>query len=123
MAKSWRWTLRADPHSRASSIGARIRLIQSTSTRSIYCHVDGHGVTSEPLTKRRARLTETIYGGPTVRISLVLPGTAADIVDTVRAAGLEGAIAKRRGSTYQPGERSSDWVKLTRDAISMKNRT
>jgi hypothetical protein len=43
-----------------------------------------------------------------VRLSLGLPGSAADVVKAVRAAGLEGVIAKRRDSVYQPGERSAD---------------
>jgi ATP-dependent DNA ligase len=45
-------------------------------------------------------------------LSQDLPGSAADIVKALRAAGIEGVIAKRRDSTYQPGERSTDWVKL-----------
>ena len=47
-----------------------------------------------------------------IRLSQELPGNAADIVRAARAAGIEGVIAKRRGSHYQPGERSNDWVKL-----------
>jgi bifunctional non-homologous end joining protein LigD len=47
-----------------------------------------------------------------LRLSQDLPGSAADIVKALRAAGIEGVIAKRRDSTYQPGERSNDWVKL-----------
>jgi ATP-dependent DNA ligase len=45
-------------------------------------------------------------------LSQDLPGTVAGIVKALRAAGIEGVIAKRRNSTYQPGERSNDWVKL-----------
>jgi ATP-dependent DNA ligase len=37
---------------------------------------------------------------------------SADVVKAVRAAGLEGVIAKRKDSIYQPGARSNDWVKL-----------
>ena len=33
----------------------------------------------------------------------------------MRSAGLEGVIAKRRDSTYQPGDRSRDWLKLKLD--------
>jgi ATP-dependent DNA ligase len=33
----------------------------------------------------------------------------------VRALGLEGVIAKRRDSTYEPGERSGAWQKLKLD--------
>ena len=31
---------------------------------------------------------------------------------TVRQHGLVGIVAKRRSSTYRPGDRSGDWVKL-----------
>jgi bifunctional non-homologous end joining protein LigD len=48
----------------------------------------------------------------TLRLSQDLPGSAADVVKAVRAVGLEGVIAKRKDSIYQPGERSSDWLKL-----------
>jgi ATP-dependent DNA ligase len=41
-----------------------------------------------------------------------LPGAASDVLRAVQAAGLEGVVAKRRASKYQPGERSTDWVKL-----------
>jgi bifunctional non-homologous end joining protein LigD len=41
-----------------------------------------------------------------------LPGTPATIVETVRKLGLEGVIAKRKDSLYEPGERSDAWQKL-----------
>ena len=75
-------------------------------------HLNGRDITSEQLIKRRARLPETTDGNPTIRISQELPGSAAAVVNAVRAAGLEGVVAKRRDSIYQPGDRSSDWLKL-----------
>jgi len=39
-------------------------------------------------------------------------GTASDIAAALRDAGIERVIAKRKDSHYEPGERSSDWVKL-----------
>jgi bifunctional non-homologous end joining protein LigD len=75
-------------------------------------YVDGRDVTGEPLVKRRARLPAIVSPDSTLRISQNLPGSAADVVEAVRAAGLEGVIAKRKDSLYQPGERSADWVKL-----------
>jgi bifunctional non-homologous end joining protein LigD len=74
--------------------------------------VDGRDVTDEPLTKRRGRLASIVGQHAILRLSQVLPGTAADVVAAVRAAGLEGVIAKRKDSIYQPGERSGDWLKL-----------
>jgi bifunctional non-homologous end joining protein LigD len=75
-------------------------------------HLNGRNLMNEPLDARRAPLPELIGKSPTIRLSRDLPGRAADIVRALRAAGIEGVIAKRRDSTYQPGERSGDWVKL-----------
>ena len=75
-------------------------------------HLDGKDLTDEPLTQRRARLPEIVGENATLRLSQALPGSAAEIVKAVRGAGLEGVVAKRTNSTYQPGERSTDWVKL-----------
>jgi bifunctional non-homologous end joining protein LigD len=75
-------------------------------------HVDGRNLMSEPLIKRRAKLASIVGQDATLRLSQDLPGTATDVVKAVRAAGLEGVIAKRKDSIYQPGERSTDWVKL-----------
>lgn len=75
-------------------------------------HLNGRGLLHEPLRARRAQLPELIGNAATLRLSRDLPGRAADVIRALRAAGLEGVVAKRRDSTYQPGERSGDWVKL-----------
>jgi len=75
-------------------------------------YLNGRNLMDEPLVKRRAQLPEIIGQNPTIRLSRDLPGSATAIVAAVRAAGIEGVVAKRRNSAYRPGERSSDWVKL-----------
>ncbi|WP_363266852.1 non-homologous end-joining DNA ligase [Cellulomonas sp.] len=45
-----------------------------------------------------------------VQLSPVYPD-GDDLWQVTRAHGLEGVVAKRRSSTYQPGRRSADWVK------------
>jgi ATP-dependent DNA ligase len=75
-------------------------------------HLDGKDLTGEPLSQRRARLPEIVGENATLRLSQQLPGTATEIVKAVRGAGLEGVVAKRKDSTYQPGERSTDWVNI-----------
>src|SRR5690606_5821013 len=74
-------------------------------------YVDGIDLTNAPLEERRAKLLE-ITTGSRVLFSQTLPGAAADVVSAVQAAGLEGVIAKRKGSLYVPGDRTNDWVKL-----------
>jgi bifunctional non-homologous end joining protein LigD len=75
-------------------------------------YLNGRDLMGEPLVRRRAELPEIISQNPSVRVSRDLPGSVAAIIKALRAARIEGVIAKRRNSTYQPGERSSDWVKL-----------
>ena len=75
-------------------------------------NVEGQDLTGEPLESHRARLPALVSADAVMRLSQDLPGNAGDIAKALRAAGLEGVIAKRRDSTYQPGERSSDWVKF-----------
>jgi bifunctional non-homologous end joining protein LigD len=75
-------------------------------------YLNGRDLMGEPLVGRRSRLPEIIGQNPSVRLSRDLPGSVAAIIAALRAARIEGVIAKRRDSTYQPGERSSDWLKL-----------
>jgi bifunctional non-homologous end joining protein LigD len=74
--------------------------------------LNGRDLTADPLTKRREQLPKIITADSVVRLSQDLPGSVADIIKTLRAAGVEGVIAKRKESPYQPGERSGDWVKF-----------
>jgi bifunctional non-homologous end joining protein LigD len=74
-------------------------------------HLDGEELTALPLRARRAKL-EKVLEESGLPVSLQLPGRVADIVKTVAGMQLEGVIAKRRDSIYEPGERSGNWQKL-----------
>jgi len=41
-----------------------------------------------------------------------LNATLADVIESVRSAGLEGVVAKRLDSAYEPGSRSGAWRKM-----------
>jgi bifunctional non-homologous end joining protein LigD len=47
-----------------------------------------------------------------VRYLPEVESTLSDLIDAVRAQGLEGLVSKRRGSFYEPGERSGAWRKM-----------
>jgi ATP-dependent DNA ligase len=47
-----------------------------------------------------------------IRFSETFEVSAAEIVAAVKKQGLEGVIAKRRDSLYEPGRRSGAWVKM-----------
>jgi bifunctional non-homologous end joining protein LigD len=75
-------------------------------------HLGGRDMMGEPLEERRALLPALIGENPAIRVSDDLPGSGVQVLEAVRSLGLEGVIAKRRGSTYQSGERSRDWLKF-----------
>jgi bifunctional non-homologous end joining protein LigD len=75
--------------------------------------LDGHSLTSEPYERRRERLGELLgEGGERWRVPEPLPGRGAEVLAATAAQGLEGIIAKRLGSAYEPGRRSACWVKV-----------
>jgi bifunctional non-homologous end joining protein LigD len=74
-------------------------------------HVDGEDLLQQPLVTRKARLREVLRGSD-VRYNAELLGEADAIVRSIEEAGLEGVIAKRKASKYQPKTRSPDWRKL-----------
>ena len=50
--------------------------------------------------------------GEPVRYSPELDGSLSDLVNSVKTQGLEGLVAKRRDSLYEPGQRSGSWQKM-----------
>jgi bifunctional non-homologous end joining protein LigD len=74
-------------------------------------HLKGIDLTRLPLQERRAEL-ERLVKGSGLRVSQELPGSASQVIAAIQRLGLEGVIAKRRGSRYDAGQRSGVWVKL-----------
>ena len=74
-------------------------------------HLDGRDLTTTPLEERRELLAKVLKKSRLLR-SEPLPGTAAQIERAVRELRLEGVVAKRRDSRYEPGKRSRSWVKV-----------
>ena len=74
-------------------------------------NVDGRDTTSLPLTERKGMLEEILKGSG-VLFSQELQGSAKVVLEAVRAHGLEGVVAKRKGSVYESGKRSGAWQKV-----------
>jgi DNA ligase D-like protein (predicted ligase) len=74
----------------------------------------GKNVTREPLDARRALLEKHILPKLTepIRYSQELKASLSDLIEAVKAQGLEGLVAKRRTSHYEPGKRSGAWQKM-----------
>jgi ATP dependent DNA ligase domain len=65
----------------------------------------GRDVMGEPLVKRRALIEKHVLPqlADPIRYSPILEGSLKDLVRSVKAQGLEGLVAKRRDSKYEPG--------------------
>jgi DNA ligase D-like protein (predicted ligase) len=73
----------------------------------------GENLLRQPLEKRRALLrSRAMPKMPAARFSESFQVTADQMVSAVRSQGLEGVVAKRRNSSYEPGRRSGAWVKM-----------
>jgi len=74
--------------------------------------VDGEPVLDAPLGERRKRLAKLLdRRGDTIRLSEAF-GDGEALYSAAKAQGLEGIVAKRVESRYQPGRRTRDWLKI-----------
>jgi bifunctional non-homologous end joining protein LigD len=93
---------------------------RSKATRLVYVAfdllwLDGRDLRGEPIEARRELLGRLIEGqGPPLSLSRSVEGRVADLLRAAKQAGLEGLVAKRKGSKYVAG-RTPAWVKLRFD--------
>lgn len=68
-------------------------------------------LTQLPLSRRREILHSVIRQGDHIDLSAVSDKSAKDMLAFVKQVGLEGVIAKRVDSVYEPGKRTGRWSK------------
>jgi len=93
---------------------------RSAQSRIVYYAFDiliseGRRLTGLPLSERRDILSRVVEPGEHVALSQVADQTAAEMLRFVKSHGLEGAVAKRSDSVYQPGQRTGLWSKYRVD--------
>jgi bifunctional non-homologous end joining protein LigD len=74
-------------------------------------HLDGHDVTTLPLSDRRRLLEQVVEPAPRWRPSPVHDDGEL-LLEVADAQGLEGVVAKRDDSIYVPGARVRTWLKV-----------
>jgi bifunctional non-homologous end joining protein LigD len=74
--------------------------------------LDGVDLTALPYETRRERLVDLVPAGPNWKVSEGWVGGGAKLLEVMASRGMEGLIAKRLGSRYEPGRRSRSWLKL-----------
>ncbi len=89
----------------------------SASTPVVYAifdllYLDGHSLMELPYERRREHLGAMQLGGPAWRVPAAHPGTGKRLLEATAAQGLEGIVAKRLDSRYEPGRRTGAWLKI-----------
>jgi DNA ligase D len=75
-------------------------------------YVDGRSLLDVPLVQRKRLLRSLLQPHPLVRYASDVPGDGEVFYEAARQRGLEGMVAKLRGSRYEPGRRSKSWLKV-----------
>lgn len=77
---------------------------------------EGRDVTGLAYIDRRTLLAGLALAGPSWQTPSATLGHGADVLTATRELHLEGVVAKRLASTYRPGRRSPDWIKIKNTA-------
>jgi bifunctional non-homologous end joining protein LigD len=73
---------------------------------------EGHDLTSLPLLERKRVLETIVPRSDILMVSNYFDAPGTDFFATAREMGLEGMIAKRADSIYEPGKRTTHWLKI-----------
>jgi len=73
---------------------------------------DGKEVSDTPLMERKRLLKNSVKEGNFVVLSLFVEETGEAYYGAALEKGLEGIIAKKKQSSYEPGKRSNNWLKI-----------
>jgi bifunctional non-homologous end joining protein LigD len=74
--------------------------------------LDGAELIHLPYAQRREQLESLGLEGPGVAVPPAFAGNGAAALAASQQRDLEGVVAKRRDSRYEPGRRSRDWLKV-----------
>jgi bifunctional non-homologous end joining protein LigD len=75
-------------------------------------YLDGRDLTTLTLEERRVLLEEVLVVDDHLQVSPAIRNDGIALFEAAQAQGLEGIVGKRLTSTYRPGARSKDWLKI-----------
>ncbi|HEX2193374.1 MAG TPA: DNA ligase D [Candidatus Limnocylindria bacterium] len=75
-------------------------------------YLDGRSLLEVPLDDRKRLLRRLLRPHPTVRYASHVIADGSAFVRAASERNLEGVVAKRRASRYEPGRRTRDWLKI-----------
>jgi bifunctional non-homologous end joining protein LigD len=96
----------------AAAVRERMRLIPVTMVLFDVLHLSGRNTRDLSYEDRRGLLEGLQLDGQSLQTPGYHPGEGSKLLAVSRERGLEGVIAKRLGSNYQPGRRGDAWLKV-----------
>ena len=73
---------------------------------------DGEELLDIPLMERKKILKNSVNEGNFIVLSIFVEETGVDYYRAALEKGLEGIMAKKKQSSYEPGKRSNNWLKI-----------
>ena len=101
----------------ASAVKRRMRDIPVSYVAFDLLWLEGHSTLALPYRERRRLLAELELSGPAWRAPAHREGDGRALLDASKQQELEGIVAKRLDSPYEPGRRSGAWIKLKNHAV------
>ncbi len=77
-------------------------------------YLEGHDLLNLPLIRRKALLQKILPPDPNLKFSDHVWAEGVLFFQAVNDKRLEGIVAKHSASTYRPGKRSRQWLKIKR---------
>ena len=74
--------------------------------------LDGRSLLTLPYRDRRTILDDFLDDGPSWRVPPIVEGDGSSLLALAEDRGLEGVVAKRLTSRYEPGTRTPHWLKV-----------
>lgn len=99
------------------AVRARMRDIPVTYVIFDLLWLEGHSTLSLPYVDRRRLLAELDLNGAAWRTPAYREGEGAALKRASEEQGLEGIVAKRLDSRYEPGRRSGSWIKIKNHCV------
>jgi len=95
-----------------SQVRRRIREVPVVYVAFDLLWLEGHSTLDLPYSDRRRLLEQLELAGPSWRTPAHREGDGEALLQASREQDLEGIVAKRLDSAYEPGRRSSAWIKV-----------
>lgn len=73
---------------------------------------DGIDLRATPLAERKRLLNGSVYATHEIQVVPTFAEDGVALFEAVRQSGMEGIVAKRLGSRYEPGRRTDSWLKI-----------